>query len=105
MVDAVETSVSFSPQSWGEQAGLFWRGDDRNYAKLVIEQSRDGSTAVVFALELDGCPAVVAKQTIAPTTKGNLLLRFELSPDLTMTALAVHEGELVAGVGLGLLDA
>ena len=48
-----EVTVSHTPVSFGEQAGLLWyRGDD-NYVKLVKE-FYDGKTWVVLAAERDG---------------------------------------------------
>lgn len=60
-VNAVEAEVSFAPRAWGEQAGIFWHSDDNNYAKFVVEGMKDGSVALVFALEINGSPRVVKK--------------------------------------------
>lgn len=48
-----EVTVSHTPVTFGEQAGLLWYRDDDNYVKLVKE-FYDGKTWVVVAVERDG---------------------------------------------------
>jgi regulation of enolase protein 1 (concanavalin A-like superfamily) len=48
-----EVTVSHTPVTFGEQAGLLWYRDDDNYIKLVKE-FYDGRTWTVFAVERDG---------------------------------------------------
>jgi regulation of enolase protein 1 (concanavalin A-like superfamily) len=48
-----EVTVSHTPATFGEQAGLLWYRDDDNYIKLVKE-FYDGRTWAVFAVERDG---------------------------------------------------
>ena len=59
------------PGERGEQAGIFYYFDDDNYAKFVVEWTRDGSMAVVLAQEVSGSASVSGKATIckAPVPK------------------------------------
>jgi regulation of enolase protein 1 (concanavalin A-like superfamily) len=50
---AAEVTVSHTPVTFGEQAGLLWYRDDDNYVKLVKEWY-DGKTWAVFAVERGG---------------------------------------------------
>lgn len=61
-VAVVETAVSGSFQSYGEQAGLLLYANQSTWVKLVLECMKDGVTRVVFAKSEAGTgPAVTAK--------------------------------------------
>ena len=72
-----EVTVSHAPETFGEQAGLFWYRDDDNYVKLTKE-FYDGKVWVVLAAETGGkaqykeapCPAETAtlRLTVAEDT-------------------------------------
>lgn len=64
---AASVSVETQPASQFEQAGLILYRDDDNYAKLVREFV-DGETCVVFVVETEGRPRVVAKVPAPPGT-------------------------------------
>eukprot|EP00750_Incisomonas_marina_P033092 INCI9560.1.p1 GENE.INCI9560.1~~INCI9560.1.p1 ORF type:complete len:266 (-),score=45.58 INCI9560.1:493-1290(-) len=89
-VNAAEAEVSFSPRAWGEQAGIFWYSDDNNYAKFVVEGMKDGSVALVFALEINGSPRVVKKLPWEGPASATKILRLELKADLSLCACIVH---------------
>ena len=59
------------PGDWGEQAGIFYYFDDDNYAKFVVEWTKDGSMAAVLAQEVAGSASVAGKAIIckAPVAK------------------------------------
>lgn len=87
----LEAKVSFLPKNWGEQAGLFWYSNDHNYAKLVVEGMKDGTVALVFAVEIRGEPKVLHKEKLELRGSENeLVLRLELSPKLVLSACVVH---------------
>ena len=55
------------PGDWGEQAGIFYYFDDDNYAKFVVEWTKDGSMAAVLAQEVAGSASVSGKAIICKT--------------------------------------
>lgn len=85
--NAVQVTVTMNPKTWGEQAGLFWLVDDDNYAKLVVEGMKDGSTCIVMAVEIQGSPKVLAKVPWTPDK--SVTLRLERSPQGTLTGSIV----------------
>lgn len=72
---AASVSVESKPSSQFEQAGLILYRDDDNYAKLVRE-CVDGETCVVFVVELEGRPRVLAK---VPAPPGRTRLAFDFT--------------------------
>jgi len=108
---AVEVAVALPAAcgSYGEQAGVFWRADDNNYVKLVIEAlgadgdadgdgdgdgagggggarhmavlvvEHEGRPLVVGKMELAALPAAAVDAAAAPDTEA--VLRLELSAD------------------------
>jgi len=89
-VNAVEAAVTLDPKNWGEQAGVFWYGNDSNYAKFVVEGMKDGSVALVFAVEIGGEPRVVKKLPVNNAAGTSTILRIEVQPGPTFTACIVH---------------
>lgn len=82
--NACEVTVTMpsTPGKFGEQAGLFWRHDDSNYVKLVVEWMQDGSASVVLAREHDGEPAVCGQADLdEDEVHDSVRLRLELSAD------------------------
>jgi hypothetical protein len=61
----------------GDQAGLVWYHDDRNYMKLVLQMDPGGEQSVVFAVVVDGEAALVAKKECPAAPAA---LRLELAP-------------------------
>jgi hypothetical protein len=62
---SAEVTVAFDPKAPSEQAGVLLRTSDDDYAKLVL-QYHDGALRIVFALERDGVPELIA----LPDAKG-----------------------------------
>eukprot|EP00466_Bigelowiella_natans_P010136 jgi/Bigna1/144775/aug1.91_g19483 len=83
--------VGLVPRNRGEQAGIFWYFDDDNYAKLVVEGTKEtkknGSFAIVLAKEEGGKATVVKKEKLeyerVSTSKSKtILLRLEAVEDI-----------------------
>jgi hypothetical protein len=74
---AAAATVAHTGMGRGDQAGLVWYHDDRNYMKLVLQMDPGGEQSVVFAVVVDGEAALVAKKECPAAPAA---LRLELAP-------------------------
>ena len=91
LINAVETELKFNPSLAGDQAGLFWYGDDDNYVKFVVSHT-DGSVQYVLSVVVGGTeqPAMATVPLRENELTSDLILRLERKEGVTLTACVVH---------------
>jgi hypothetical protein len=77
---AATTVVHSGGKELGEQAGLVWYHDDKNYLKLVLQVGQGGVVGVVFAVVINGDITFVAEKECPASGSEPANLRIEVAP-------------------------